>query len=211
MIRSKKNNYAFVDASNLFYGGVKSLGWKIDYEKLIKYVKKEYSVKKVYYYGGIEMAGLAHPEPLLGSVDLSKLLRHVNKRVRTERLSQIKLMDLVNLRGKIKFYSKLEQFGYILRLKPVKTFWSSGHAEKKANCDVDMTLDMMRFKSEYKKLLILSGDGDFASVLKYLVDIGKSVWVLARGERCAKEIKQLVGGDFRDFVTLRSKLEYIEK
>ena len=29
--------YAFIDASNLFYGGEKSLGWKIDYEKLLKY------------------------------------------------------------------------------------------------------------------------------------------------------------------------------
>jgi len=26
--------YAFIDASNLFYGGEKSLGWKIDYARL---------------------------------------------------------------------------------------------------------------------------------------------------------------------------------
>lgn len=32
--------YAFIDASNLFYGGEKSLGWKIDYEKLLKYLTK---------------------------------------------------------------------------------------------------------------------------------------------------------------------------
>jgi len=34
-----KNSFAFIDASNLFYGGEKSLGWKIDYEKLLKYLK----------------------------------------------------------------------------------------------------------------------------------------------------------------------------
>ena len=28
--------YAFIDASNLFYGGEKSLGWKIDYKKLLE-------------------------------------------------------------------------------------------------------------------------------------------------------------------------------
>jgi uncharacterized LabA/DUF88 family protein len=33
--------YAFIDASNLFYGGEKSLGWKIDYLKLIKYLQKK--------------------------------------------------------------------------------------------------------------------------------------------------------------------------
>ena len=29
----QKITYAFIDASNLFYGGEKSLGWKIDYKK----------------------------------------------------------------------------------------------------------------------------------------------------------------------------------
>ena len=33
--------FAFVDASNLFYGGEKSLGWKIDYEKLFAYFKEQ--------------------------------------------------------------------------------------------------------------------------------------------------------------------------
>lgn len=31
--------FAFIDASNLFYGGEKSLGWKIDYQKLLHYLK----------------------------------------------------------------------------------------------------------------------------------------------------------------------------
>jgi len=35
--QNKKENrdtiYAFIDASNLFYGGEKNLGWKIDYRK----------------------------------------------------------------------------------------------------------------------------------------------------------------------------------
>lgn len=31
--------FAFVDASNLFYGGEKSLGWRIDYQKLLYYLK----------------------------------------------------------------------------------------------------------------------------------------------------------------------------
>ena len=31
--------YAFIDAANLFYGGKKSLGWSVDYKKLLKYLK----------------------------------------------------------------------------------------------------------------------------------------------------------------------------
>lgn len=38
---------AFIDASNLFYGGEKSLGWKIDYQKLLNYLKDKYKISKV--------------------------------------------------------------------------------------------------------------------------------------------------------------------
>jgi hypothetical protein len=33
--------YVFIDASNLFYGGKKSLGWKIDYKKLLAYLQEK--------------------------------------------------------------------------------------------------------------------------------------------------------------------------
>ena len=46
---------AFVDASNLFYGGEKSLGWKIDYQKLLDYLKDKYKISEVLYFGGVEI------------------------------------------------------------------------------------------------------------------------------------------------------------
>ena len=49
-----KKTYAFIDASNLFYGGEKSLGWKIDYLKLFKYLGKKYNTSKVFYFAGVE-------------------------------------------------------------------------------------------------------------------------------------------------------------
>jgi len=42
--------FAFIDASNLFYGGEKSLGWKIDYRKLLDYLRKKYVVNRVFYF-----------------------------------------------------------------------------------------------------------------------------------------------------------------
>lgn len=74
-----------------------------------------------------------------------------------------------------------------------------------------MTFDLMRYISQYQELVILSGDGDFAVVLKYLRNKGKKIYILSRGERTAKEIRRLAGGRFIDFVRLRSKLEYQEK
>ncbi|MBI2041884.1 MAG: hypothetical protein HYT20_02615 [Candidatus Nealsonbacteria bacterium] len=45
---------AFIDASNLFYGGEKSLGWKIDYQKLLDYLKNKYKISQAFYFGGVE-------------------------------------------------------------------------------------------------------------------------------------------------------------
>ena len=47
--------FAFIDVSNLFYGGEKSLSWKINYEKLFCYLKKKYNVSNVFYFGRVEI------------------------------------------------------------------------------------------------------------------------------------------------------------
>lgn len=205
----KKTAYAFIDASNLFYGGEKSLGWKIDYRKLLAYIKKQYGARKVFYYGGVELDGF--PYSLLDKkpIDLHKLLLYLRKKMKEEALSEDKVIIVGKHINRIKFYIKLSEFGFLLKLKPVKVFRDEeGNTTKKANCDVDMTFDLMRFKDEYSSVLILSGDGDFTVILKYLKEIDKTIYILARGERTAREIRQLVGGDFRDFSRLRPKLEF---
>lgn len=195
----KKPVYAFIDASNLFYGGEKSLGWKIDYKKLIKYIKKKYLVKKVFYYGGVELSGFPYSILDEKQIDLNKLMTYLKK----------KSDDNIKSIARIKFYLKLDQFGYLLQLKPVKIFHElGGRISKKANCDVDMTFDLMRYVKDYSDVLVLSGDGDFAIVLKYLMQLGKKVTVLARGERTARDIRQLAGKNFRDFNYLRELIKF---
>jgi uncharacterized LabA/DUF88 family protein len=211
-MKTKKPVFAFVDASNLFYGGEKSLGWKIDYQKLIRYIKKQYRVSKVYYYGGVELDGFAYSVLEKKSLDLDKLLVYLRQRLKLKHLSESQIIVLGKHIQRVKFYRKLAIFGYILKLKPVKIYRNQeGETTKKANCDVDMTFDLMCYFDNYSGVLILSGDGDFAVVLKYLKEIGKKVTILARGERTAREIRRLVGGDFRDFSRLREKLEFKKK
>ncbi len=194
--------YCFIDASNLFYGGEKSLGWKIDYKKLIRYIKEKYRVKKVFYYGGVELNGFPYSVLDKKPLNLKKLLKYLNKK---KSVSE-------KIIKKIKFYLKLNSFGYTLKLKPVKIFKDvNNNIIKKANCDVDMTFDLMFYFNKYSSVLILSGDGDFTTVLKYLISIDKEVIILARGERTAKELKQLVKGNFKDFSRLKNVLEFIKK
>ncbi len=211
--KRQKPVYAFIDASNLFYGGEKSLGWSIDYEKLFKYLKDKYKAKKIFYYGGIEIYDYNYSVLDKKSIDLDGLIKHLRNKLKIgNNLNEAEIFLLGKHIQRVKFYRKLKQFGYELKLKPVKIFTDEdGNTTKKANCDVDMTFDLMRMMEQYSKAIILSGDGDFAIVLNYLKTKGREIAILARAERAATEIKQLAGGNFRDFHYLRELIKYKPK
>ena len=202
--------FAFVDASNLFYGGEKSLGWKIDYMKLFAYLKDKYDTSKVYYFGGVEIHDFKYDYQANDTVPLKNLLKHLVQFLRNEgkRLNEAQLLLISKHLQRVKFYLKLEEFGYSLILKPVKLYnQDDGTTKRKANCDVDMAFYLMKERDNFERAVVLSGDGDFLPVLKYLKKIGKEVIMLGRGERTAKEIKQFAGDNFRDFEYLRERLK----
>ncbi len=206
--------YAFIDASNLFYGGEKSLGWKIDYSKLIKYLKEKYEVSDAYYFAGVETHGYKYDYLKNETVPLSKLRNRLEGYISKEgkKLDEAKLILLSRHLSRIKFYLKLNQFGYKLFLKPIKTYYKpDGSTERKANCDVEMAFYLMKEKDNYDKVLILSGDGDFLPLLKYLRKNKKEVIILARGPRTAREIRQFAGNNFKDFEYLRNILKMEDK
>ena len=51
--QKKKKIYVFIDASNIIYGCTRA-GWKMDFEKFIRYLKSRYKATRVFYYGGID-------------------------------------------------------------------------------------------------------------------------------------------------------------
>ncbi|MBI4093102.1 MAG: NYN domain-containing protein [Candidatus Kerfeldbacteria bacterium] len=206
--------FAYVDASNLFYGGEKSLGWKIDYLKLLNYLRKRYDAMRVYYFGGVETYNFHNDVLHTETVPLKELERHLDRHIKTNQadLNEAELALIGRHVRRVRFYRRLEKFGYQLFLKPVKKYeQEDGTTKRKANIDVDMTFQMMRDIDLFDRVIVLSGDGDFLPVLKHLRSEGKEVLVLARGPRTAKEIKQFAGSDFRDFVTLERALKYEEK
>lgn len=206
--------YAFIDASNLFYGGEKSLGWKIDYERLLKYLKDKYNASKVFYFGGVEIHNFKYNYQTEETVSIENLEKYLLEVIKTKgkELNEAELLLIGRHLQRVRFYSKLMEFGYELFLKPVKLYnQEDGTTKRKANCDVDMAFHMMKEKDELNKVLVLSGDGDFLPVLKHLRNIGKEVVVLGRAKRTAKEIKQFAGSNFRDFDYLREMLKVLEE
>lgn len=201
--------YVYVDASNLFYGGRKSLGWSIDYEKLLEYLKERYDASRVYYFGGVETHRFPFDYLKHDTVPLSELEDYLNEFIKSNKhlMTEAKLILIDRHLKRVKFYRKLEKFGYQLVLKPVKSYEDEeGNVKRKANCDVEMSYRLMKDQDEFERVLILSGDGDFLPVLKHLRNKRKEVHVMARGPRTAKEIRQFAGSLLLDFEYLREIL-----
>lgn len=206
--------FAFIDASNLFYGGEKSLGWKIDYEKLLAYLKAKYQISKALYFGGVEIHKFDFDYLRNETVPIEKLENYLADVIKNKgsQFNEAELILIGRHLQRIRFYLKLKKFGYELYLKPVKLYeQDDGTTRRKANCDVEMVFHLMKDKDNFDRIIILSGDGDFLPVLKYLRQQGKEVIILARGPRTAREIRQFAGSNFRDFEYLKFILKMDEK
>jgi len=179
------------------------LEWKIDYQKLLHYFKEKYGVEIAFYFGGVEIHGFGYDYLEYESVPMKSLKEYLENLL-DESSGPKKLIIKTHLQ-RVKFYIHLDRFGYKLFLKPVKLYdKEDGSAKRKANCDVDMTFHLMKEKDNFDRATILSGDGDFLPVLKYLKNNEKKeIVILARGPRAAKEIRQFSGGNFRDFEYLK--------
>jgi len=205
--------FAFIDASNLFYGGEKSLGWKIDYQKMLGYLRKKYGVSKAFYFGGAEMHKFPHNPLRQDTIPIEDLEKYLVDLIQNkgEKFNEAHLVLLSRHLQRVRFYLKLKQFGYDLYLKQVKLYeQDNGSTKRKANCDVEMAFYLMKEVDNFDRTVILSGDGDFLPVLKYLREKGKEIIILARGSRTAKEIRRFAGGNFRDFEYLKYLLKMEE-
>ncbi len=205
--------YVFIDASNLFYGGEKSLGWKIDYRKLFLYLNRKYNAQKILFFGGAETHKFPYDYQTQESIPMLDLEAHLIDILRKhDVLSDADVVLIGRHLQRVRFFKKLEDFGYTLFIKPVKSYGQEdGVMKRKANCDVDMAFYLMREQDNFDRVVVLSGDGDFLPVLKYLKNKGKDVLIMARGERTAKEIRQFAGGKFMDFEYLKYLLGMTDK
>jgi len=168
------------------------LGWKIDYQKLLNYLRDKYKISKALYFGGVEIHSFEFSYLKNDTVPINDLEKYLTDLIKEQgnEMSDAMLLLLSRHLQRVRFYLKLEKFGYELYLKPVKLYeQDDGTTKRKANCDVDAAFYLMKEKDNFDKVIILSGDGDFLPVLKYLKNQGKEIIILARGPRTAREIR----------------------
>ncbi|GBR73694.1 circadian timing LabA-like protein [Candidatus Termititenax aidoneus] len=72
-------------------------------------------------------------------------------------------------------YVKLQEFGYILIFKNIVQL---ADGKVKGNVDAELVLQAMIEFPNYAKAVIVSGDGDFYCLVKYLIDKNKFLKIL---------------------------------
>lgn len=108
--------------------------------------------------------------------------------------------------GEQQLYNFLQKNGYILVFKPILEL---KNGKIKGNCDAELVLQAMIEYKNYEKALIISGDGDFHCLIKYLKQKQKLLMVLAPSEENCSWLIKIVAGNELSFISkLKKKIEY---
>ena len=75
-----------------------------------------------------------------------------------------------------KFFEALSDLGIEVKVKDLQIFYSG---EKKADWDVGIAMDIVRMSDKLDAAVLVSGDGDFTEVLKYVRSRGLRAEVMA--------------------------------
>lgn len=103
-------------------------------------------------------------------------------------------------------YAALQNYGFILIFKPILQYRDG---TVKGNIDADLVLHVMINFKEYNQAVIVSGDGDFHSLVKYLREEGKLRILLAPNQARYSVLLNSAAADKIAFLNeQKKKLQY---
>ena len=131
----------FIDGANL-YATAKSLGFDIDYKRLLAVFRQRGQLVRALYYTALaEDQEYSSIRPLIDWLDYN---------------------------------------GYTMVTKPTKEFTdATGRRKIKGNMDIELAVDAMRLADTLDHIILVSGDGDFRSLVAALQQKGKRVTVIS--------------------------------
>jgi len=86
------------------------------------------------------------------------------------------------------FFEALISLGLETRVRELQEFYDG---QKKADWDVGIVIDAVRIAPSVDSLVLVSGDGDFISLVEYLKNQGKRVEVMAFGKSASGRLKEI--------------------
>lgn len=141
-------------------------------------------------------------------IDYQKLLDYFKQNTNLYRIAFYGAINPENEKER-KFHDFLEIIGYVVKHKEIKFIKDEndklygGH--HKGNIDVDLTIDAVHYRDDYNTFILLSGDSDFESLIKYLKTFKKRCIVMStKGHISIELLKQ---AKFVDFKKIRKEIE----
>jgi len=135
-------------------------------------------------------------------IDQKKLFKYLKQKFKVSKVFFYFGKDDKNPK-QTKFLQKLESFGFTLRVKQIKRY----RFRIKANCDVDLTMDMLLLKDKYRRAVVLTGDGDFLPLFEYLREQSRDIVIMAFTKRTSRELRRFAGSNFIGLSNERYLLE----
>lgn len=141
-------------------------------------------------------------------IDYKKLLNYFKKNTELYRIAYYGAFNPENKRER-KFLDFLEMIGFEVKIKKIK-FIKDKKDQKfggyhKGNIDVDLTIDAIHYKDNYDTFVLLSGDSDFDSLIKYLKRHQKRCIVMStKGHISIELLKQ---AKFVDFKKIKEEIQ----
>jgi len=178
--------YIFIDSANIIFGAKSTGRWKVDFKKLYDYLIQKYHAEKIFYYTGIHQ-GL--PKDIFLIEDLEK----IGYIVRNKELKFIRQHPL-------RFRVRCPKCNYS---------WNNKFSRPpvgKANCDVDLTLDVLKEISHFNRAIFMSGDGDFLPLYQYLESKGIVLGIISESKITAQVIKRHFKERFSDLLSIKKQI-----
>lgn len=105
-------------------------------------------------------------------LDLKKFRRYLEDKYQAKKVYYF----IGYVEGNSLLYKSLQEYGYVLIFKPT---FQGPDGKVKGNCDAELVLQAMIDYKNYDKAIIVTGDGDFGCLVKYLIEKKKLLTVLA--------------------------------
>jgi uncharacterized LabA/DUF88 family protein len=102
-------------------------------------------------------------------------------------------------------YTNLQRAGFVLQFKEVAR---DRNGKAKGNVDVDLTLRAVDMIAMYDQAVLVTSDGDFASLVSYLIEKSKLRTVLSPARaKCSYLLRRAAKGRIDFLEDIRSKIE----
>jgi uncharacterized LabA/DUF88 family protein len=135
-------------------------------------------------------------------IDRAKL----RKRLEKELDVQTAYMFMGYLPEYQEMYTFFQQIGYTLIFKPMNT---NPNVPNKGNVDAELVLQAMIDIDKYDQAVVVTGDGDFACLVRYLVDNKKlGQLVVPNKRRYAEQLKHAAGDQISFLSGMKRRLAY---